>query len=105
MNLFILSVYMIGAGNEGKSSLIDTQCLSYNQRMKQNKEKGNFMKNNKFFIQIDYAQLCSEYLIDTGTALENDQVVDCLLSMHNCNNDNAYNGYRNLLVNILETQF
>jgi hypothetical protein len=63
------------------------------------------MEQKKVLTKIEFMLLCGEYLIDVGTALENDQVVDCLLSMRDCNNDNAYNGYRNLLVNILETQF
>lgn len=53
----------------------------------------------------DFNALCERYGIHPAVALENDLVVETLLDIRDCKDDNAKNGYRNILIQILETQF
>lgn len=53
----------------------------------------------------EFNGLCSRYGIAPAIALENDEVVECLRGMKDASDDNAKNGYRNCLIQILETQF
>ncbi len=53
----------------------------------------------------DFNSLCNQYAIAPSIALENDLVVETLLDIRNTKDDNAKRGYRNILIQILETQF
>lgn len=55
--------------------------------------------------QNEFDRLCQRYAIAPSIALENNNVVDCLLSMRETKDSNSYTGYRNILVQILETEF
>lgn len=55
--------------------------------------------------QNEFDRLCQRYAIAPSIALENNNVVDCLLSMRETKDSNSYAGYRNILVQILETEF
>lgn len=53
----------------------------------------------------EFATLCARYTIEPAIALENNNVVECLLDMRDTSDDNAYRGYRNALIMILESEF
>lgn len=53
----------------------------------------------------EFATLCQRYTIAPEIALENNNVVACLQCMRDASNDSAYSGYRNTLIQILESEF
>lgn len=53
----------------------------------------------------DFNSLCTSYSINPAIALENDLIVETLLNLREAQDDNSRRGYRNVLINILETQF
>lgn len=53
----------------------------------------------------DFHALCGEHLIDPSIAMEDEQIIDCLMSMKDAGCDNAYNGYYNCLSRLFETNF
>jgi hypothetical protein len=53
----------------------------------------------------EFEALCGRYLIAPDIALENETIVDCLIGMRDTKDDSAANGYRNALINALETEF
>lgn len=57
------------------------------------------MTKNEFNV------LCQRYTIAPEIALENNNVVACLQCMRDASNDSAYSGYRNTLIQILESEF
>jgi len=58
------------------------------------------MTNNEF------NSLCQRYTIAPELALENNMIIECLMDMQRVGvNDNAYDGYRNIIISILETEF
>ena len=57
------------------------------------------MTNSEFNV------LCQRYTVAPEVALENDSVADILTSMKNTRNASALEGYRNSLIQILETEF
>lgn len=53
----------------------------------------------------EFNELCSRYLIAPSIALENDNIVNLLLDIRDARSDSAKNGYRNILIQTLESEF
>ena len=53
----------------------------------------------------EFTTLASTYNIEPTIALENDNVVSLLRDIKNTSCNNAKNGYRNILISVLENEF
>ena len=53
----------------------------------------------------EFDALCSQYSIAPAIALENNEIVECLLNIRDTKDASAKSGYRNCLIQILENQF
>lgn len=54
---------------------------------------------------FEFQSLCGQYLINPDIVLENNNIVELLLLHRDSKDDNAKNGYRNLIIRALETEF
>ena len=61
--------------------------------------------NGAIMTMNDFNELCQRYTIAPDIALENDNIVQCLLDTRNTKDDNAKRGYTNCLIRFLETEF
>ncbi len=53
----------------------------------------------------EFNGLCARYTINPAIALENNTIVELLLSIRDTKDASSRNGYRNNLIQTLETQF
>jgi hypothetical protein len=53
----------------------------------------------------EFDNLCTRYAIAPSIALENQEIVQCLINSRDTQNDDAKRGYRNILIQLLEGDF